>query len=254
MIKKQLIILIPSALAFISLIAGAVTRLFVFQAAFVALFALAFDLKLILLCLSPRKKRAVFAVLAASLSLLIAIAGISFITVQIKIYKAPLQAHSQKVDCVVLLGTKAKLDSSPGELLSSRIRTAAEYLQNNSTIPVIVCGGKSDENLPDEASVMKKELEKLGIASSRIITENTSLSTEENLINAKKLSQELFPEKSPKLLVITSDFHIYRASLYCRALELDASFLASDSQTDLLSKLNCLFREYAAIMLFWLGD
>ena len=251
MSKKHLPPLIIALAAILSLIAGAISRLFIFQAIFAAAFLIWLDLELILLFLS--KRRPLFASGAAIISLVILLAGVSFISVGIKISTVPAESPSKKADCVVLLGTKASHDRSSGGILLSRVRTAAEYLQSHSGIPVIVCGGKSDENLPDEASVMKKELEKLGVDRSRIIVEDRSLSTEENLINAKAISKKLFPQKDPVLLIVTSDFHLYRSSLYAEKLGLDFSLIGASADISPFARLNCLTREYAAVIRFYLS-
>ena len=54
---------------------------------------------------------------------------------------------------------------------------------------------------------MKNELIKLKIAEDRIIMEDKSTSTDENI----KFSKPLIPDNMKKGLIVTNDFHMFRA-------------------------------------------
>ncbi len=58
-----------------------------------------------------------------------------------------------------------------------------------------------------EALAMKNELIKLKIAEDRIIMEDKSTSTDENI----KFSKPLIPDNMKKGLIVTNDFHMFRA-------------------------------------------
>ncbi|MBE6591576.1 MAG: YdcF family protein [Ruminococcaceae bacterium] len=252
-IKKHLFPLILLALGIASLITGAAARLIIFQALTVALLAFSADAELIYLSRQKARYSFIFSVAAVILSAAILLAASSFIAIQIKISSFSSTQEGQGADCMILLGAETTPSGQAGELLAPRIETAADYLLRHPNVYVIACGGMTNTDAPSEASVIKEQLTLAGVSPSRIIEEADSLSTEENLINAKAVIQRLFPDTTPRVLAVSSDFHLYRISLYAKELGLDCSLLGAPTDTSPLFLLNCLTREYAAIVHFYLG-
>ena len=81
---------------------------------------------------------------------------------------------------VVVLGCQVRGDT-PSLLLYKRIETAFEYLKANPNAKCIASGGKgSDENI-SEAECIKEYLVDMGIDENRILIENKSVNTNENI-------------------------------------------------------------------------
>jgi uncharacterized SAM-binding protein YcdF (DUF218 family) len=108
-----------------------------------------------------------------------------------------------------VLGT-SPAKAHPSTVLKERLDTAIPYIKKNPHVSVIVCGGQGADEIVSEAQVMKDYLITKGISADRIIKETQSTRTKENIDNA----QQLIPSK--KAVIVTSDFHMYRAKLLAR--------------------------------------
>ncbi len=116
------------------------------------------------------------------------------------------------VDVVVVLGAKVR-DNQPSLLLRYRLDTAREYLERHPQAICVVSGGQGvDEPVP-EAVVMAEYLQSKGISQDRILQEASSTNTRENLLFTKTLLSEKGIEQ-PSVLIVTNDFHQFRADLY----------------------------------------
>jgi len=106
----------------------------------------------------------------------------------------------------VILGHKLKKNSTITKTLKERLDKAIEKYKKGDKI--IVCGGNNAKVQHTEAYIMKKYLINKGnIPTFSILTENKSLSTEENIINLSKIiSRENFKRFS----IITSETHILK--------------------------------------------
>lgn len=110
---------------------------------------------------------------------------------------------------VLVLGCKVDADGEPSLSLRSRIEKAAEYLQEHPDAMCIVSGGKGSNEPVSEASVMARELEALGIEPERILQEDQSTDTQENMEYSAKLITEM--GLSREVAVVTDDYHEFRA-------------------------------------------
>ena len=119
--------------------------------------------------------------------------------------------HGQSVgpepeaDYIVVLGAGLRGDR-PSLVLQYRINAAAEYLQKNPDTTAIVSGGQGPDEWISEAEAMRRGLEAKGISGDRIILEDASTSTEENLTYSKKLMED-----DVSVVIVTNKFHVYRA-------------------------------------------
>lgn len=104
----------------------------------------------------------------------------------------------------VILGHKLKKNSTITKTLKERLDKAIEKYKKGDII--IVCGGNNANVQHTEAYVMKKYLINEGnIPTFSILTENKSLSTEENIINLSKI---ISGENFKRFSIITSESHI----------------------------------------------
>jgi Uncharacterized conserved protein len=111
------------------------------------------------------------------------------------------------LDYILVLGA-AVYDGEPSPTLRERLDKAAVYLRENEEVIVILSGGMSENEIKSEASVMEEYLIEKGIDSSRIKLEGKSTNTNENLL----FSKQLIETEDAKIGIITSDFHIFRAT------------------------------------------
>ena len=133
--------------------------------------------------------------------------------------------------------------------LASRLDTAVAYFNQNPQVYIIVCGGLGEQQSITEAKAMERYLVERGVPTERIIREEQSTSTLENLIYAKEILNAQFPE-DVRLALITNDFHIYRAISLAENLGLTLNHLGAPTPW-MLWPLNYL-RETLAVMRMWL--
>ena len=91
--------------------------------------------------------------------------------------------------------------------LGYRVQTAFQYLKKNPETKVILSGGQGPGEDISEAEAMRRYLEGKGIAADRILLEDTSVNTEENIQN----SAELIGDMEKSVVIVSNDFHIFRA-------------------------------------------
>lgn len=144
-------------------------------------------------------------------------------------------------DVLLLLGYRLK-DNKPEPILKMRVAAAAEYLMKNPGVRVIVCGGKLEkEQSLSEAQVMRDMLTDLGVQQDRIILEDKSKTTRENFRNALKIIENMGLEK-PHTAMLSSDFHLLRASLLAKKCGLQVTTIAAPSPKEI--KMLCYIREF----------
>jgi len=150
-------------------------------------------------------------------------------------------------DVVIVLGAGLS-GEEVGTHLARRLDAAIEYLNQNPDALVIVCGGLGAAQLITEAEAMRRYLVARGIAHDRIIMEDSSTTTYENLLFANEILSELFPQGFRAVLV-TNDFHIFRAMSMAREIGIDAVPLGAPTPRRTIPA-NYL-REMLAVLHMW---
>lgn len=132
-----------------------------------------------------------------------------FLFVEYKVVSSMTAAAAQDLDYVIVLGAGLK-GKEPTPPLKVRIEKAAEYMSENPKTLLIASGGKGPHEDISEAECIKERLIGIyGIDEDRIILEDRSKSTEENLIN----SMQIINDPAASVGIITNSFHEYRAML-----------------------------------------
>lgn len=120
---------------------------------------------------------------------------------------------SAKPDAVIVLGAGVN-GRTPSLVLESRIEAAAAYLSAHPKIPVVLSGGQGSGEEISEARAMQEGLTALGIDPERLILEEASLDTVQNLNNSMALLEARgFDSCEGTVAVVTSDFHLFRVRL-----------------------------------------
>ncbi|MGN0362367.1 MAG: YdcF family protein [Bilifractor sp.] len=111
-----------------------------------------------------------------------------------------------RLDTIIVLGAQVRT-SGPSRVLRSRLDTASDYLKENPETICIVSGGQGPNEPCTEAEAMKKYLVGKGIPEGRILEENKSESTLENL----EYSSKLLDRDRDSIGIVTNDFHVFRS-------------------------------------------
>jgi uncharacterized SAM-binding protein YcdF (DUF218 family) len=169
---------------------------------------------------------------------------LSFILVQSRIIYNMRGTPENGADYVIVLGCQVVGEYASLPLLS-RGYTAIRYLNRNPETKVVLSGGKgSGENI-SEAEALRRLFHENKIDKERILLEDQSRNTRENLF----LSNELYNLADKKVILVTSDYHMFRALSVAKKLGYaNVSALPSRSQRSVLPAF--LAREYVTVMYY----
>ena len=120
--------------------------------------------------------------------------------------------------CIVVLGFQLNPDGSMKDELIARLNVALSSAQKYPNA-YIVCtgGGTASENAEaSEAGEMAKWLAANGVEKSRIIIEDSSITTAQNAIFTYDILTSLYPSVK-KLAIVSSDYHIATGELLFKA-------------------------------------
>lgn len=119
--------------------------------------------------------------------------------------------HGRKdLDVLVILGCQVK-GRVPSRALEGRLETARRYLEKNERTVAVLSGGQGYGEEVTEAECMREWLENRKIAPGRLILEEHSTSTAENLLFSRKILMERDKTKRWKVGIVTNHFHMYRS-------------------------------------------
>ena len=151
-------------------------------------------------------------------------------------------------DAVIVLGSGIR-----GEVvtktLANRLDKAAEYARKNPNAVIVVSGGQGPQEDIPEAEAMKKYL-RMFLPDTTILEENQSHSTFENLTYSKEVLNEHFGRPS-STVIVTNDFHIYRAVQMSKQVGLDSAHLGA--KTELYETFLNYSRECLAVLWLWVS-
>lgn len=144
---------------------------------------------------------------------------------------------------VIVLGAAIRGDS-PSRMLAARLDTAHKYLDRNPDAVCIVSGGQGTDEDYTEAYVMKKYLVEKGVAEERIIMEDRSTNTYENIDYSKDIIEGR--GLSRQVVIATQEFHQLRAQSFARQAGLEDAGACTCRTPFYL--LGCYWiREFAAV-------
>ena len=161
------------------------------------------------------------------------------------VIKDAKKGYRDDCDYLLVLGGLVIGEETPSEHLLERIRSAAEYLKENTECFVVPCGGCfRDGQKKSEALIIKEYLVALGIDEERFILEDKSTTTFENFINAYDIIKA-HSGKNPNELNIaflSSDYHLHRAGIIAKRCGFeDIGKVSSPNNSDIIKNY---VREY----------
>lgn len=142
---------------------------------------------------------------------------------------------------VIVLGCQVK-GEVPSVMLAKRLDAAIETLSEYPGAVCVVSGGQGNGEDISEAEAMRRYLVGHGISENRILTEDKSTSTRENIAFTAEILKEhdIF-----RAVIVTSDFHQYRAELYAERNGLTVGH--HSGKTPIFNLANYWVREWAAL-------
>ena len=144
----------------------------------------------------------------------------------------------ENIPYIIVLGAKVN-GSEMSKVFRNRAETALAYWENNNSSIIVATGGKGRGEEITEASALKKYFMDNGVPEDQILEEDTSTSTYENLQYSKKLYS------IEKAIIVSNDFHLYRATKIAKHLDIESYPLAAKTPNSV--KVSLYLREFAAI-------
>ncbi len=126
-------------------------------------------------------------------------------------------------DCILVLGCGVR-GNTPSHMLEDRLLQGIELYRNGASGKMLMSGDHGQEYY-DEVNVMKNFATERGVPSEDVFMDHAGFSTYESMYRAK----EIF--KAEKILIVTQDYHLYRAIYDARALGLEAYGVASNPRS-----------------------
>ena len=127
-------------------------------------------------------------------------------------------------DFLIVLGCGLKKDGSPTPLLKGRLDLAMKFDEEQKQMGrealFVVSGGQGPDEVCSEAESMCQYLQGQGIPPERIITEDRSCDTAENMRFSKQIIDRL--RINAKVAFFTTNYHVFRAGLKARRVHMDA--------------------------------
>ncbi len=138
---------------------------------------------------------------------------------------APEEAATlQDIDCILVLGCFVQGDGTPSHMLHDRLNQGME-LYHMGAAPKLLMSGDHGQRNYDEVTAMKQFAVDRGAPSTDVFMDHAGFSTYESIYRAR----DVFKVK--KILIVTQEYHLYRALYIAKRLGVEAYGVASDYRT-----------------------
>ncbi len=162
--------------------------------------------------------------------------------------KQKYYSEKKPADVVVVLGAAVWSKNKPSPSLASRVDKAADLFRSGIVKKILLTGSNAPGEL-SEAEVAYQYIRKKGINPRSIRIEDKTTSTSEQIHFIKF---ELFESQRVQNVIIISDaYHLARVYEICKFFNVDASLSSSDMDLSFKTKVQSVFRESIAMLIFW---
>jgi vancomycin permeability regulator SanA len=125
------------------------------------------------------------------------------------------------VDCITVLGASVKSNGTPSNMLEDRLEGSVILYNLGVSNKIIMSGDHTTESY-DEVTTMKNYAMSKGVPSSNIFMDHAGLNTYDSMYRLKKIFQ------INKTVIVTQDYHLYRAIYIGRKLGIEVYGVASN--------------------------
>lgn len=129
-------------------------------------------------------------------------------------------AALEDIDCILVLGAGVR-NERPSAMLQDRIDGGVSLYMAGASDKIIMSGDHGRKDY-DEVNVMKNEAIEAGVPSDDVFMDHAGFSTYESLYRAK----EIFGAE--KIVIVTQEYHLFRALYIARQLGIDAYGVKAD--------------------------
>lgn len=132
--------------------------------------------------------------------------------------------EGEHYDCIIVLGAGLKTDGRPSDMLEDRIKTGVEIFNTGCADYILMSGDRSGDDY-DEPGAMKTYAEMLNVDGKCILLDSQGFSTYESITRAKDIYG------FDKVIIITQEYHLYRALYIADRCDIDAVGYSADLRT-----------------------
>ncbi|MBH1940802.1 YdcF family protein [Mobilitalea sibirica] len=136
----------------------------------------------------------------------------------------PEEASGLEADCIVVLGAGVWSDGRPSHMLEDRLLQGIDLYHAGASNRLLMSGDHGRANY-DEVNTMKSFAMNRSVPSKHIFMDHAGFSTYESMYRTKEVFQ------ANKIIIITQEYHLYRALYIAEKLGLDAYGVASDPRS-----------------------
>ncbi len=189
-------------------------------------------------------------ILRIVLTSLVCIGLVLFAAIEVIVVGAAHTDENPEAPYLIVLGAGVN-GSEPSLSMLYRLDAAKKYLNEYPETRVIVSGGQGTGEDVSEAECMRLWLTDNGIPADRIIMEDKSTSTYENLKNSLEIIDMFSNDPTDRIAVLSQEYHLYRAKFYARELGTDAVGVAADTGNKVMM-VSYTMREAFAVAYMWI--
>ncbi|MBQ6431298.1 MAG: YdcF family protein [Oscillospiraceae bacterium] len=155
----------------------------------------------------------------------------------------------KNVDFLIVLGCGLKKDGTLTPLLQGRADRAIGFYERQKDetgkeLTFITSGGQGADEIVSESRAMKRYLTERGIPAERILEEDRSVNTFENMRFSKELIQKIDP--NGKVAFSTTNYHVFRSGIFARRVKMRA--VGMGAETKWYFWPNAAVREFAGLL------
>ncbi len=194
---------------------------------------------------SAKQKLAVWKKLLLAL-LIIIVVGTAFILIANSIVKASGEriisteiAQDEDSDCILILGAGLNADGKPSSMLKDRLDQGISLYQAGAADKLLMSGDHGQTNY-DEVNAMKAYAIDAGVPSEDVFMDHAGFSTYESIYRARDVFL------AEKILIVTQEYHLYRALYIAGALDMEAYGVAAADPNNYYGQGYRELREIAA--------
>ncbi|SDF58478.1 YdcF family protein [Sporolituus thermophilus] len=169
---------------------------------------------------------------------------ILFLAVEVPIIAVGQLAKPEPGDVIIVLGAKL-IGHEPSTMLRLRLDEAAKLYQAGYAPFIIVSGAQGRDEAVSEATAMHDYLIAHGIPADRILVEDKSFSTQQNLANSLAIMRE---RNLKRAIIVSNASHIRRALVIAHNLGMEASGAPAPMANNAYLTAKQYVREAAAML------
>ncbi len=182
-------------------------------------------------------------------SILLGAGVLALLVIEIPIVKMAVEKPKPGASYIIVLGAGVYGDT-PSITLEHRLEGAARYLDANPETKAVLSGGQGAGEDITEAECMRRYLTTHGIAPERLLAEDRSTSTKENLLFSKAVI-EADGGIADGVVIVSSGYHLFRATKMAEMLGIGATGAAgSDGYPIYVTGM--YLREAVAVAKLWI--